>query len=269
LTTATASVTSTVDSVTALAMSDTQGLSIGPLTIGEIRSTASQTFGGDGRVTPSSSLEITGIKLGTLPVSFTRDGVLVGASHTPVPVNETMAKLLAPSRITFRVLAAQEVPGRVVAPTVQITAPLASPAADGDPTTLTIVLGGATAALTATRDNPAVQADTPVGQTPGAPSLEPSTRVLAPVNPSVSAVDQLVAPLTEGAIVGYPVLASPAFGAGGSPLPARRPGLRRTSIATHQTPLAFDFNPLYVVFAIGAFAVLIPALVVRRVGTRP
>jgi hypothetical protein len=105
-----------------------------------------------GAATPSSSLEISGVRVGTVGVSVVPDGVVVGGPMVPVPVNATLASLLKPSGISVEVQPAQQFPDRVVAPALRITMPFAMPV--GVPQlgqfsgTMTVTVGAATAALT-------------------------------------------------------------------------------------------------------------------------
>lgn len=114
-------------SVVAKAVADLQGLTVGPLTIGQVKSTAIQTLDSTGTVTPSTDLSITGVRIGGVPVELTPKGVVAGGPVQPVPLNDSVNGLLKSSGITVQFVAAQQHPDRVVAPALQITFPFAMP----------------------------------------------------------------------------------------------------------------------------------------------
>lgn len=144
--TATASVMGSDQEVVSEATTDLQALTVGPLSIGQIKSKASMTLDSFGLVTSSSSLEIVGMRIGNLPVAFTPDGFVVGGSSQPVPVNDSLAQLLAPSKMSVEVVAAQEFKDRVVAPALRITMPFDFALSEGA-TVMTVTIGSATAVL--------------------------------------------------------------------------------------------------------------------------
>jgi hypothetical protein len=273
LTTAESSIGSTAEGLTARATSDTQGVAIGPLTIGEIRSTATQILGRDGGVTPSTSLAISGLKVGTLPVAVTGDGVVVGGAPTPLPLNETMAKLLAPSRITFEVLSAQTFPGKVVAPAVRITIPVPISADNAGGTTLSLVLGGATAALSASATDEPSAPDVNVGDSPASPVSGSAVPTPAqPAGPVVGGRESVVPTGDE-----LPATAPPGSSGSdedvthgaGNVLPSdQQAALPRPAAMLSQSPPLFDFDWLYLVVGIGAVAALLPVVSGRPRGAR-
>ena len=144
----TSSVVRTAESVVAEATAAAESLSIGPLTIGQVRSTARMTLDPAGRVVPDTALEVTGMRIGTATVSLTPDGLVVGGGTAHgVPAGPTVNDLLAPSKITVELVAAQRHPDRVIAPALRLVFPVdASPSGQG-PTMMTAIVGFATALL--------------------------------------------------------------------------------------------------------------------------
>ena len=124
----------------AKAFSTTEGFGTGPLSIGSVTSTATETIDGSGRVTPGATLEISGMRIGGVAVGMNPQGLVAGPGTYPVPVNPTLEGLLKSAGITMQVVGAQTYPDRVVAPALEVTVP--SP--NG---TTTIRLGNATAQM--------------------------------------------------------------------------------------------------------------------------
>src|SRR5439155_15478256 len=112
---------------------------------------ATETMDTSGRVTPSTSLEIAGSRVGGVPVELTPQGLVAGSSTHPVPINETLNTMLKQSGITVEVVSAQTFPGRVVAPALKITMPFAMPFQVPNvgqfSGTATVIIGSATAEL--------------------------------------------------------------------------------------------------------------------------
>jgi hypothetical protein len=110
------------------ATSDIQGLTIGPLTIGEIKSTATEKVASDGTVTPSSSLQISGASVAGIAVSITDKGLSVAGNAVPAPVVDTVNMLLKNQGITVKVINARRFDNAIIAPALEITAPFSLPA---------------------------------------------------------------------------------------------------------------------------------------------
>jgi hypothetical protein len=137
-------------SVVSTAVSDIQGLTIGPVTFGEIKSIATETLAPDGTVTPSSSLVINGVRIGTLPITLSTDGLNVAGSAVPVPVGGVINTVLKPQHISVSTIHAQRIKHGVVAPALLITGPLPTKKIGTANGTYRITLGSAIASMTAT-----------------------------------------------------------------------------------------------------------------------
>lgn len=146
--------------VVAKATARLQGLSVGPLTIGQVSSTATQTMDEGGTITPSTDLEIAGMRVGNVPVALTPKGFVAGGETTPVAVNSSLADMLKGTGITVELVAPQNFPDRVVAPAIRISFPFAIPGAK-DSGTATMIIGSATTSLVGAAATGAV--DLPVG----------------------------------------------------------------------------------------------------------
>jgi hypothetical protein len=145
-----ASVSTQGSTVVSTATTDMQGLTVGPLTLGEVKSTATITEDASGNVTPSTSLEISSVKIAGLQVSITPTGLQLPGPTVPLPINATLNKLLAGAKITPTVVTAQSFPDRVIAPAMTVTVPFTTPRLpqlgqfNG---TVTMTFGAATASL--------------------------------------------------------------------------------------------------------------------------
>jgi hypothetical protein len=146
-------------SVTSTATSDIQGLTLGPVTIGEITSTATESLSPDGIVTPSTSISVTGLRIGTLAVSLDTKGLNIAGNSVPVPVDGLINSLLKSQHITVSTLKAQSGPGLIVSPAVQITGPLPTKKLGTAKGTFTLLLGMSTASMVATGPSAATTGD--------------------------------------------------------------------------------------------------------------
>jgi hypothetical protein len=166
------------------ATSDVQGLTIGPLTIGEVTSTARLTLGSSGTITRFRELHIDGVRIGGLPVSLTTDGLNIAGVPVPAPIGSTLAALLKRAGLTFELLPAQDFPDRVIAPAVRITVPVSGSALGTGDGTLTMTIGAATAYMTTAV--PGAPAGTDAARPSAAvPPLAPSTPAATSLHPSV------------------------------------------------------------------------------------
>jgi hypothetical protein len=152
LVTSTASLTtSTSGTVVSTATSDLQGLTIGPLTLGEVKSTATETLTPDGTMTPSTSFQIFGVQIGGLPVGLNQQGLSLAGVTVPLPIGSTLTHLLGASHVNVELIGAQQFPDRVLAPALRITAPFAMPfkipGVGQFSGTMTLTVGSATASM--------------------------------------------------------------------------------------------------------------------------
>ncbi|HEX3899683.1 MAG TPA: hypothetical protein VHW74_10970 [Mycobacteriales bacterium] len=240
-------------SVVATATSDLQGLTIGPVTLGEITSTATETLSNDGTVTPSSSLSITGVRVGTLPVTVSTKGLNVAGTSVPLPVSSVLNTVLAADHIKLSFVTAQSFKDRVVAPALDITGPLPTKEIGTKNGTFDLTVGSATASIEATAPAPPSSVGTPgVGSVGSGGDLGTS-----PVGSGDSGV---LPPLpgsdtTSGDVI--PPVVAPATG-------TENP---QASLSAASANL-FDIRSSYLVLCIvGAVAVLLGQLV-RLMGVR-
>ena len=127
LVTSSASLSLQADTVVSTATSEIDAVSIGPLTLGRVRATATETLHADGTVTQTSKLDIAGVKIAGLPVSITSDGLYLLGTSIPLPINGALEQILRGAAISIKVLRAQSFPNRVVAPALVITMPFSVP----------------------------------------------------------------------------------------------------------------------------------------------
>jgi hypothetical protein len=248
----TASLTSSADAVTATATSTLDGLTVGPLTLGTISSTATESRDSDGTITPSSSLTITGAAIGGISVSLGPNGLVAVSQKLNLPVDKTLDKLLAGAKIKTSVEPARTFAHRIVAPALVITMPVPVKLGLKDGT-FTLTIGSTTASLLA---NPAglgpltpPTSPTPTGTTPGGG---------IPVG-STTGTGTGTGTIPSGSIPGLGA-ASGGSGAGGTP-PVTAPNTgSSSSAATRAIALSepFDLRSVYLLLGLVA-AVLLAA----------
>jgi hypothetical protein len=254
--------------VVADATSDVQGLTIGPLTIGEVRSNATETASSDGTVTPSSDLVITGMQVGGLPVALSPAGLNVAGPGVPLPLNSTLEAILANSGLTATVVRPQTYPGEVTAPAVQLTGPVNDLGAGTGNGTFTLIIGGAEAAMQTGAGVPGIPPTSTSPSGAAAGSTSPSGGAPAPTAGGTPATT----PATGASAA---TTASPAQSPGSASIPSiavaptasstRSSGRSLTLIAN---PLGFDIRSLYLVFAAAAAVALAAAQLLRTLGVR-
>jgi hypothetical protein len=265
----TALVTSTSDikvhgdgSVVANAVSDIQGLTIGPVTIGEIKSIATETLTADGIVTPTSSIVIYGVRIGTLPVTVSTDGLNVAGSNVPVPIGGVINKLLKAQHISISTIKAQKFKGgRIVSPALQITGPLPTKNIGTANGTYTLTLGSATAAITASAPVPPTTGNLGgTGTLPGTGTTG-TTGTVGGTGTTGSLGGGAVPPISPGTTTGpvtqpsSPTVAPPANPSTGALKPAAYLG-------------TFDIRDLYLLLCIVGAGVFLMAQLVRLIGVR-
>ena len=250
-------------SVLAQATSEIQGLKVGPLSIGDVLSTASETASADGTVTPATNLVITGVQVGGLPVSLSGAGLNLPGPSVPLPVNPTLQSILASSGLTATVVKPQQFNGEVLAPAVELTGPVNDLGVGTGPGTFTLILGGAEAAMQVGAAPPAT---TPTASSPAAASDLSGTGsgsgtsyATNPVSPSISAATGVAAAGPTGG----------SLSAGSRPAqPGSARSLSGRSVDLVSNPLGFDIRSLYLVFAAAALIAAVAAQLMRSLGVR-
>jgi hypothetical protein len=219
--------------VLAEAVSHVEGLTVGPLTIGEISSTARMEADGTGTAVPSTEFHIYGVRVGGFPVEVKHDAVDLGGANVPLPLTAGISEALKPSGITVELLAARKTETSVLAPALQITVPYESPTVEkqgGYKGAVRLIIGSATATLTATAASPTdltSDDDTTViareaTGVPGGPapamSPLPTTAGLSPAPPLLTSFlpDETLA--TARPPVGHDTVEPPAFAAAVGPV---------------------------------------------------
>lgn len=133
-------------SVVATGTTDVQSLTVGPLSIGRVTSVATVTLR-DGIVEPSSSLHVSALRIAGIDVAIDSSGLQLASVPVPLPIGETLAGLLSGAGIDVKLMPAEKFDNAVIAPTLVISTKVESDLGT-EPGTLSITLGGATAALT-------------------------------------------------------------------------------------------------------------------------
>ena len=116
----TASTDATGEAVISEAQSVIESLSIGPLRLGHVVSTARVSLGPDGQLTRQSSTDVVGATVAGVDVVITPDGVKAGDAAAPLPA-APVGDTLAGAGITVELVKAQELPTGVAAPAVRIS----------------------------------------------------------------------------------------------------------------------------------------------------
>ncbi len=117
----TASTDATGDAVVSEAKSVIESLSIGPLRLGHVVSTARVLLGPDGQLTRQSDTDVVGATVAGTDVAITADGLKVGTTAVGGPPAAPVGDILARAGITVELVKAQQLPTGVAAPAVRIT----------------------------------------------------------------------------------------------------------------------------------------------------
>jgi len=250
-------------SVLARAVSDVQSLTIGPLTIGEMKSTATETLGADGTIKPTTAMVLDGVVIGGLPVSISPEGLDVPGRTVPLPLNSTFASLLSASKISVTVVAAQSYPGRVVAPALQITGPVSAPIVGSAPGTYTLMVGGASAGMMNSVGADTSSAPSSSGPLGGSPVRPPAASTDSGTVPPSAAAGVGGAPVPAASVEPAPAVAdlSPPRGPAAMTLGPR--ALRPRAVREN-----FDITSLYLIVAALAFVMWAAGQLVRLLGVR-
>ncbi len=261
-------------SVVARATSEIQGLTVGPLTVGEVLSTATETASAAGALTPSTNLVLSGLQVGGLPVSLSTAGLDLPGPSLPLPLNSILGSLLTRYGLTATVVAAQNYKGEVVAPAVELTGPVNDLGLGTGAGTFTLTLGGAEAAMQVGVAPPAAPPASGTTSSPASSSGSPAATTVP--GRATGATATSVATTTAAASVAPGTSAVPAVaGAASTPttepddlMQSSAPAPTRRSLAVVSDPLGFDIRSVYLVFAGAAMVSLLAAQLVRTLGVR-
>jgi hypothetical protein len=254
LATSTANITASATGVVAKAVADLQALTIGPLTIGEVKSSATQTLDPSGTVTPKVSLTLTGLRVGGIPFELSPQGVIAGGTTYPAPINPMIKQLLSASGITMEFVAAQRFPGRVVAPALRIRAPLRYSLSGNRDSSMTLTVGVATAALTGSSAAPS--SGIPVGgSSEGSGTAQPAASTGGGALGAGQSLD-------TGSGAG--TSASPVTGTGGAVTTPAAPTRSTTPLVAR----TFDIGPIYLLLVVAGLAALGVGQLIRVLGGR-
>ncbi len=172
---AAAQVIESADGVAAKAISDVQGLTVGPVSIGTVRSIVSVAADANGNLTRSSSFAVDGLRIGNLPVGLARDGFTVAGQPAPSDQQAALNDMLESAGVALEQFPQTETPHGVNGAGVIITHKFDTPSLGA--TTVTYRLGGAAVALNAAGSRA-------LGQ---APAVAPSGTVAPGTAPAATA----------------------------------------------------------------------------------
>jgi hypothetical protein len=181
----TASVTVQDDgSVIATATSDLEGFAVGPLTIGQVRSTATKRIDKNGKITTTSDIKVNALAIGGIVIPLPLNGLNLAPGVTlPISLTPALEALLASSKITIKTLTPQQNGNTITAPAVEVDGTIPSQelkltlgTADGS---YSLVLGQASATMIGTA--PPVFSQPPAsGGVPPAVALPPAAGGVLP-----------------------------------------------------------------------------------------
>jgi hypothetical protein len=150
ITQATSETTRAGDMITARGLSVADGLVLGPLSIGRVRSQSVTTYrNGSEQPTTATELAIEGGRAGEVVFSFGREGFQFAQSGIPLPAGQGLATLnqvLAPAGMSVRFDEAVPLQGGAIAAAFEITSAADVPGAGKG--TFTIRMGGASSYIT-------------------------------------------------------------------------------------------------------------------------
>lgn len=254
--------------VVATAASVIQGLTIGPVYLGNIASVATETLSPAGQVTPSGKITVEGVRIG----------------NTPLPVSPStlqgspVASALAAAGVKLSFETGQEHPQAVISPTLQLTGSLPTTPYTTSPSTYTITLGSAVVTMQASTAGASgtgsLGAPGPEGGSGPATSSPPASTGLTTGSTAAAAGSPVLA-------TGPAVNSAPVVGTGGpapelTP-PSGAPAPSGTSAPTPEAPSSplaasyvglFDIRSMYLLVAAIAVAGLLTAQLVRWIGVR-
>jgi hypothetical protein len=227
------------DVITATGRSAADGLTLGPLTIGRVRSQSVTTYRrGSDQPTTATELAIEGGRANDLVFSFGREGFQFAQNGIPLPAGQGLAALnqaLAPAGLSVRFDEPAPLNGGAVAAAFEISSVAKVPSAGEG--TFTIRLGGASSFITLA----APGEDVTAGLLPPAP-FEPPSSGPATFSPALPAADGGSTPAGPpgGDTVGVPATGDAAgfvspsssggFAAGGTAVPVGADGAPAATI---------------------------------------
>lgn len=156
-----AQVTETLDGVQAKAVSDVQGITIGPLTIGSLRSDATVASDKNGSLTRNSTFAVDAMRIGTLPVGLAPGGFTVFGNPVPGDTQAIFNGLLEAGGVTLEQFPSRQTKNGIIGSGLVITHKF-----DGQsfgPTTVVYRFGGVAVDLIANAASPAVGAESTAG----------------------------------------------------------------------------------------------------------
>lgn len=257
------------------AVTSIEGLTVGPLSIGKITSVARKTMSASGDVQTDTSVTIDAVRIGGIAVAITGEGLDVAGILVPLPINAVLEQLLSSAGIHLEFLAAEEFPDRVVAPALRLTVPFETPNVpnvgefDGE---ITVILGAATAELTGA----AVPVRPPT--TPGGTGGSTGSGGAATGGANAGGSGGSSTPSRPTGAGSTPRTSA---GTGtGTGLPATNPGGTGAGAdlaggeAIDPVPTSFllpalDVSSVYLVLALGAIAIAVAGITIRRTGVNP
>ncbi|GAA0616496.1 hypothetical protein GCM10009547_18200 [Sporichthya brevicatena] len=246
-------------SVVSTATSIVEGLTLGPVTIGRITSTATRTLTAAGKLVSDSDLSVTNVSVAGTAV--TPPTGTPGEGTSPFSLGPAVDPLLKPLGISFMTMAAQEVGDTVIAPALVITGSFpvdpANPSAGTG--TYNLILGQSTARLLG-QAAPAYAPGT--AQTPSGgvtPGQLPSTDGLTPdLGVAPGALPGAVPGVVPGGVPAVPLVPVGAVGMSDADVAALLAGWEG----------AFDIGGLYVFLVVAGLSAFVVAQVVRLRGVR-
>lgn len=250
-----ASVVASGVEVVSQATSDTQALTVGPISFGQVRSRATMTLDSSGKATPASSLEIVGMRIGSIPIELTPNGFVAGNSSQAFPLNASLAQLLGPAKMKVEVVAAQQFPDRVVAPALRITMPFDFALSKGT-TVMTVTIGSATAMLSgaSTQGSALPEIGAPAGASPSDEAAVPASlpTVAQAMGPSID--DTPMDGASPGdSLVQWPPQSDEAAPAPSLPPPPSKPAYAAPMARASAGVQLFDIGWSYLAVVVGAF----------------
>jgi hypothetical protein len=260
--TATSSVTQNATSFVATSTSTLTGLQIGPVAIGQLISTATETLGADGTVTPSTNIALTGLQIPGFPgISVTPTGVTILGVPSKLSIGKILNGVLGSSGFSVSFSQAQNLAGGgVEAPDMTLTGPVMIPGFN--PGTFTLTVGGSTADISATS-----LTGPPLGITlPVLPGLigTPGSLFSGGTSGLTSAAGSVLSPT-----IGTVSPSSSAPSGSGTPSKLAAGGSSRTSDVLPIGPGSiFDLSGIYLAVLLATLLALGLATTVRYLGVR-
>jgi hypothetical protein len=229
--------------------SSIQGLSIGPLVIGEITTTAKVTLSGS---TPeaSSEVHIVGARVAGLPVEVGKDGITLLGTSVPLPIGDTIASILSAAGLKVEFLSATHDGGTATAQGLRIVQSIPGGLGAGDGT-LTLTFGYASARMTPPPGQASFDGSGATAGGEGNIDLPADTGVV----PSIDSGGDLSLPPATGTPA-----AAPASSVGERPTADR---LQLTGLSE-----AIDLRSIYMAGAVLALLALAVSFLIQLLGVR-